>query len=250
MKKLIMLTIILITHFSAASNISITNEVEKDKKKVTQIDEEITSETDATKGFNGKFIISNDNNTNEINKTNWSKWLISIVTTVFLAVLAGLVTLAQVKVNNISKAIINWCENLREIISKYISEVRNLNYGLRILIEDKNYLLSNEKKKELEEKYNELMKDSKKICEFGNKIKLYLNNKQNKLHKKLNELIDIYEKKAVENIKEIERVDDINDIEHAIIKISQEILNETWEEAKAFGLTDIFKFHRNKKSNI
>ena len=278
MKNLIILTIILITHFSFASNISITNDIDNNIKKVTQIEDKITSEMDATKGFNRNIIVSNDDTINKINKSNWLNW--------FIPIIVALITFFQIKIY-ISKARISWCEKMREIISKYISEVENLNYELRILNdkfrelknemsvyrkENKEYsndefikLIDKYKKnkddnikiikiikafKSLEKRHYHLMIGTKKLSEFGNKISLYLNINQDKYHQELKELIDKYEEKSTENFRDVDDVVKLEKIKNEIIKKSQKIINDTWEDAKSFILTDIINICFNKKGGV
>lgn len=154
-----------------------------------------------------------------------------------VALLAGLLALFQVKANIISSARIEWTQNLRKVVSQYLAEITILNYNLRQVFE-----LHNEGKEEEAKKlYDNQVESFKKVNEFGNQIKLFLNNKKETDHSELQKCIEIYYNKATHR-KDSNEIDELEKMENEIITKSQEILKQAWEDAKTFNIKEIFKF--------
>lgn len=165
-------------------------------------------------------------------KSNYKDYL-----PILVALLAGLLALFQVKANIISSARIEWTQNLRKVVSQYLSEIMILNYNLREVLE----LNDKGKKQEAKDLYDKQADSFKKVNEFGNQIKLFLNNKKETEHSELQNCIQVYYDKAVHG-KGSNEVDELDKMQKEIISKSQEILKHAWEDAKTFKIKDIFKF--------
>jgi len=151
--------------------------------------------------------------------------------TIFLALIAGLIALYQVKSNIISSARINWIENLRNAISNYTVEISNC--GLILT----NFLSESEGKSEEEGKailkifYKKYEESANKSGVLANKILLYLNSNESE-HLKIEKLIEkldthLHKKDISElNIDQIEA--DVTEI----ISISKGIFKKEWEKSK------------------
>lgn len=156
---------------------------------------------------------------------------------ILVALLAGLLALFQVKANIISSARIEWTQNLRKVVSQYLSEIIFLNYNLREVLK----LYNENKKQEAKNLYDKQADSVKKVNEYGNQVKLFLNNKKETEHFELQKSIEKYYEKATHG-KYSKEIDELDKMEKQIISKSQEILKQSWEDAKTFKLSDIFKF--------
>ncbi|RFC54985.1 hypothetical protein [Brumimicrobium aurantiacum] len=165
-------------------------------------------------------------------KTNFKDYL-----PILVALIAGLLALFQVKANIISSARIEWTQNLRKIVSQYLSEIMILNYNLRIVLD----LGEKGKEQEAKDLYNKQTESFKKVFEYGNQIKLFLNNKKETEHSELQDCIQEYFNKATHG-KGSTEIDELETMQEEIIFKSQQILKQSWEDAKTFKIKDIFKF--------
>ena len=137
-------------------------------------------------------------------------------------------TLAQVRANNISQARINWIQDLRSELSRYIGEVAIINFYLQEVIE----LNKNRKKEEAKELYNAQIDRIKEARQYAFKIKLFLNKGESD-HSKLESLIDNYFKTALDDYSTVKS--NFNTISNDILDISRKILKDAWEQAKSEG---------------
>ena len=156
---------------------------------------------------------------------------------ILITILAGFLALFQVKANIISSARIEWAQNLRKVISSFLSEVMIINFTLRRTLD----LHDDGKTDEAEKIYNQQTENFKKVYEYGNQIKLFLNNQEEPKHEELQKLINKYLEDSTHGWKS-QKIDKLKDLEIEIIKKSQLLLKEAWEDAKTFKLRDVFKF--------
>ncbi len=131
-------------------------------------------------------------------------------------------TLRQVRANNISNARINYMQDLRNLIVDFLGFAVAVNYNLRKVIE-----LNDSDVQAAKELYEEQINKMIEVQKTGLKIKLFLNIKEGN-HKQLDELIDQYEKIAL-NVKEAEKSDNLTE---EIKTVSRIILKDVWEQAK------------------
>ncbi len=160
----------------------------------------------------------------------------SVIIPIIVVVIAGLLALCQVKANIISSARIKWCQDLRKTLALFLAETAHLNVHLRELSSD--YTGNN--KEEGKELYKKQYSNFRKVIEYSNQIKLFLNKKEIE-HKKLYDLIDEYYEKSIDP-EEFHNIDKLDIIETQIVEISQVIIKQAWEDAKTFKGRDIFKF--------
>ena len=155
---------------------------------------------------------------------------------ILVALLAGFLALLQVKANIISSARIEWTQNLRKLISQYISEIMILIYNLREVTR----LYDIGKTEEAKVIYDNQTDSFKKVLDLGTEIKLFLNNKKESNHSDLQAYIEEYYEKATHS-KTNSQLDQLDKLQDKIITKSQEILKQAWEDAKTFKIRDIFK---------
>lgn len=150
----------------------------------------------------------------------------------------SIMTLTQVRANNISQARINWIENLRDNLSKYMGEVTLINYNLQQVI--------NEKKKGNEDRAKQIYNDTAEIIKnarvFATKVRLYLNtNRDNSQHNdidhnKLEKASELFMEKAT-NYHSVNNDADFDTISEELIETAKRVLKQAWEQAKKEGST-------------
>lgn len=117
-----------------------------------------------------------------------SETLITNSVTIFIALIAGMVALHQVKLNVISAARIKWIEDLRETLSLYCCEIEiaaNAKLDLGDVRQGKS---GKELEDVLDKFHNPYVNASKEVQKLQSKIFLYLDS-ENSQHKKIEELL-------------------------------------------------------------
>jgi len=181
-------------------------------------------------------IESIQDNLQEIKKEVSSKSSITDYLPIFVALIAGLLALFQVKANIISSARIEWTQNLRKTVSSFLAEVMILNYNLRKVLD----LTNAGKNSDAKILYDQQTENFKKVFEYGNQIKLFLNNKDETEHTDLQIIIEDYLDKSTHG-KDATEIENLEEKQKEIISKSQDILKKAWEDAKTFKIKDIFK---------
>lgn len=134
-------------------------------------------------------------------------------------------TLAQIRANNISKARVEWIQNLRVLLSDFfgnISEVSTKIDDMRIA-KDKNV-------NEVTNLFNEIVPLLHKMQTQNNQIELYLN-PDNESHKNLLDSIEEYMKVITAESRTQDNAKD-NILAEKVIQKSRVVLKEAWEKAK------------------
>ena len=119
-----------------------------------------------------------------------------LITTISIALIAGFIALFQVRKNVISAARTKWIEDLREVVSKYITELNsvlvlydNMKFYSKKLIEKK--IAPNENDNFISTKYNPYLQNTKIVEQLHLKIILYLNPHDNNHKSVINNLVEI-----------------------------------------------------------
>lgn len=158
-----------------------------------------------------------------------SNTLIAIIVPVFIAFIAGMVALYQVKSNVISAARIKWMENLREILCLYCSELETCSVA-KLDLED----ISKDKTGKdlddvLDKFYYPYSNSAKELLKLQSKAFLYLDSKKPE-HKKIEELIRknslLVHDRNINGRKEIQK-----NLEEIII-ISKTIFEVEWKRSR------------------
>lgn len=183
-----------------------------------------------------------------------TRWLPLLVVTV-----AGFFALSQIKSNNITNARIKWLENLKQVLTDFISESSSFQFKEGISIG----ISKNNPKAEISEyaqsflnKITESTIDHLKIIESKHDlIKLNLNPKEI-LHQKLEILLDEY----MEMFNQIPSQNKINDYtvlirkmsahSHTIILLARYIMKLEWEKTKRSYFSRIFYMKFGNGKNI
>ncbi len=156
--------------------------------------------------------------------------------TLIVALISGIFALIQIKSNAVTKARLEWIENLRIAMSKFLTETTLLNLEIQNLKDRILKLrLKDNPNRDLEEQvYNENYKEALKYMKEANHavylIKLYLNDRDRccmKLQKKMDKFGDL----ATKAIKEQEVIE-LEKLEEEIIDISKKIFKTEWERVK------------------
>lgn len=155
--------------------------------------------------------------------------LITNSVTIFIALIAGMIALYQVKSNIIASSRINWIENLRETISSYCMEIENCCLAKINLHDERKGKTGLELEKVLDKFYQPYVESSREVDKLSKKALLYLNSKED-VHKKIEDLINqninlVHDKKN-DNRNEIQK----NIIE--IINLSKKVFKIEWEKSK------------------
>jgi hypothetical protein len=158
-----------------------------------------------------------------------------------IAMIAAVIALLQVKANIVSTARVRWTQNLRISLSKYLGVVTQLTVRLRLIGN------SSEDDATKRQQYDSLMKDSEKWIELGDRVVLYLNDEE-PTHKRLQDLIAHYEDVATTgNYRDVD-LQYLSGIRTSMVNTAKMILKDSWEDAKTFISSDLFKFRRNPRS--
>ena len=183
-----------------------------------------------------------------------TRWLPLLVVTV-----AGFFALSQIKSNNITNARIKWLENLKQVLTDFISESSSFQFKEGISVG----ISKNNPKAEISEyaqsflnKITESTIDHLKIIESKHDlIKLNLNPKEI-LHQKLEILLDEY----MEMFNQIPSQNKINDYtvlirkmsahSHTIILLARYIMKLEWEKTKRSYFSRIFYMKFGNGKNI
>ena len=157
---------------------------------------------------------------------------------IFVAFMAGILTLFQIKSNTFSAARIKWTENLRSSISEYIAISYTVSFYLHNTVK-----ADSENATEIGDQNMKMASsETQKLNQVGNRIRLYLNSNE-ELHKILEDLLDQFEESQYEILRsKSDRTEDQLRIEKEIISISKSILKESWEHAKSTKIREIIKF--------
>jgi len=175
-----------------------------------------------------------------------------------LVILAGFFALSQIRSNNITNARIKWLENLKQVLTDFISESNafQLKEGINIgILKNKQKIEISEYAQSFINKITENTIEHLKIIECKHYlIKLNLNPKE-LLHQKLEILLDNY----IEMFYQISvqnTIDEYNDLilkmsanSDIIILLVRYIMKLEWEKTKRSYLSRIFymKFGKGKK---
>lgn len=131
-------------------------------------------------------------------------------------------TLAQIRVNNISKARIEWIQSLRPLISGSIHDIAKISGILSAIealeIENQDY------QKNIKRKNDELIEVFNSFSEKAFQMRLFLN-LNNQSHRELEEILKDYTQAVLEHR------DNIN--ANGIIEKARVVLKEAWEKAKS-----------------
>jgi hypothetical protein len=145
--------------------------------------------------------------------------------------ITGVIALYQVKMNIITKARVEWIESLRETLCEYFKEASTTMIILKDMLGDSDCKNARGIEDILTEDYPKFRDANLKIMKLASKIRLYLNNKEEKhieIENTINK-IDIYLNNS--NIRELKYNILKADIDH-IILLSREIINEEWAKTK------------------
>ena len=154
--------------------------------------------------------------------------LITNGVTIFIALIAGLIALHQVKLNIISSARIKWIEDFREIISLYSSETENCS---KAKLDFESELKDNPNSEILREKYFQPYTiSSNEVLKLQSKALLYLYSKDPK-QKKIEELM-IKNSKLLHDMNKNHRDLIFNNIQE-IIQLSKEVFEKEFEKSKS-----------------
>lgn len=159
-----------------------------------------------------------------------------------VVVAGGLLALMQVKANIIASARIEWAQNFRKLVSKLLTDTNMLNFHLKQVIE----LEKNKKMDEAEKLYNQKIELFKEVNESANQIKLFLNNHKENEHIQLQKLIEEYIT-TVSVYKSLHDSNKLIEMEQDIIKQTQQMLKQTWEDAKTLNVKEAFNIIWYKK---
>lgn len=141
----------------------------------------------------------------------------------------SLMSIAQVRANNISQARINWIQDLRDNISQFIGLIIPINYKLKLILRD---VVSN-KKDSAQKQYTELLPEISKAKSFQYKIRLQLSKDQS--HQCLEKLFIEYEDLVLKNIPSMDLSAKLDELEYSILEGAKLVLKEAWEQAKNEG---------------
>lgn len=147
--------------------------------------------------------------------------------TIFIALIAGLLALYQMKANIISSTRIRWIEDLRETLSKLYPVALNALNSYK----NRNNELKMEKSEEAYRYYMEYIKNLSDFNALSNKIKMQLNSSEPD-HKRIEEIIDILDSKL--DLANIENatVQEIEAHLKLIVSHSKNIFKKEWEKSK------------------
>ena len=153
--------------------------------------------------------------------------------TIFIALLAALIAIYQVKSNIISSARINWIEKLREAASELFNEYSNCQ-ACHANIEYKTNKLSITTE-ELWRDYQELRTIENRITVLSRKINLYLdpeNAKQKKVIEKLDKIEDLLSMSKNKNIQSKDTQTEILEIIEEATKLFREVFKDEWNKSR------------------
>lgn len=169
-------------------------------------------------------------NLNLTNGSDYSQiWTNGI--TIFLALIASLIALFQIKSNIISSSRIKWIENLRNDLSNYATEVANCSMILERQIAESEGKRKDEIYQVTEKFYSDYTESHMRSDVLAQKILLYLNSEKED-HKKIEDLIQkISSQLHREDLKKLDGEVIDKEIEE-IIRISKRILKVEWEKSK------------------
>jgi len=162
-----------------------------------------------------------------------------------VVVLGGILALMQVKTNIIASARIEWAQNFRKLVSKLLTDTNMLNFHLKQVIE----LVEKDQMSEAEKLYNQKIELFKEVNESTNQIKLFLNNHKENEHIQLQELIEKYIAK-VNDYKSLHNSNELIEMEQNIIKQTQQMLKQTWEDAKTLNIKEALNITWSKKNGV
>ena len=141
----------------------------------------------------------------------------------------SLMSLEQVRANNISQARINWIQDIRDNISQFIGSIIPINYKLRLILKD----VVSDDKESAQIKYTQLLPEISKAKSFQYKIRLQLSKDQS--HQVLERLFIEYEDLVLRNIPAMDISAKLDDLENSILDGAKLVLKEAWEQAKKEG---------------
>lgn len=158
-----------------------------------------------------------------------SETLITNSVTIFIALVAGMVALHQVKLNVISAARIKWIEDLRETLSLYCCEIEIATNAKLDLVDERKGKSGKELEEVLDKFYNPYVNASKEVQKLQSKIFLYLDS-ENPQHKRIEDLL-------LQNSLFLHRTSEDNRIEMRkniaeITKIAKVIFKIEWRKSE------------------
>lgn len=155
--------------------------------------------------------------------------LITNGVTIFIALLAGIVALHQVKLNVVSAARIKWIENLRETLSQYCTELEKGSLIKANYFDERKCKTEPELDSILRKFYDPYKASSSEVFRLQSKIILYLNSKNQK-HKEIERLLQqnshlLHDFNGCHVVK-------IRRNTEQIIRISKDIFEIEWEKSR------------------
>ena len=166
---------------------------------------------------------------NSCDSSIWSE-LLKNAATISIALIAGFIALIQVKSNVVSSARIKWIEQLKSLISEFYVVSIDVIYNYREYDEyEKRGLESEEKIKR--EHFKKYEKDHSTYNKVSNKIKMYLNLKEND-HEVLENLIEAIDSKLDPKFISEESQSSIAEILEQITPVAKKIFKTEWDKSK------------------
>lgn len=153
--------------------------------------------------------------------------------TIFLALVAAFIALYQAKSNIISKARVNWIENLRESISSYCVEISNVGSLLSVTEFEAPSYKDKSREETLKhgiERYSLYLEASNRADRLGNKVILFLNSEEPD-HKRIEYLITELQNNIEKTDGEI-RKNKVDESTKEIISLSKIIFKREWKKSK------------------
>lgn len=159
-----------------------------------------------------------------------SESIITNSVTIFIALLAGMVALYQVKLNVISAARIKWVEDLRETLSLYCCEIEIATNNRLDLLDARKGKSGEELEDVLDKFYVPYVSASKEVQKLQSKIFLYLDS-ENSQHKRIEELLHI--NSLLLHRAQGDNRDKIRENILEITKISKFIFKNEWKKSNS-----------------
>lgn len=147
--------------------------------------------------------------------------------TILLALIAGLITLYQMKSNIISSSRIRWIEELKELLSKLYSETLKAHNAHRNCINAG----KTEEKEEFNAQYENYSNYLSNFNSISNKIKMHLNSNE-PAHRNIENIIDRIDMKlSSDQILNFDQKNIENDLKEIVLN-SKIIFKEEWDKSK------------------
>jgi hypothetical protein len=171
------------------------------------------------------------------NNSNWFELSIPF----FVAIIGGLIAIYQVRINIIKSARINWIENLRDNISRFISSTENV----RIILDTMRLDVKDgiEPNKTFSDNKQTLITAFRESIMYATKVRLYLNMDES-LHVELNKNIGDFIETSSNSFDNVDRekvIEKVTSTTDSIITISNNILKKEWDRVSKTWFKRIYQ---------